>query len=92
LTPLHLAAQEDRVGVADTLTATGVQIDPRTAAGYTPLHIASHFGHSGMVKFLVQNGADIQAQTNYGNTPLHHAGTLGLLKTMSSSTIHGTVI
>jgi ankyrin len=50
LTPMHLCAQEDRVGVATILKDHGASIDPSTKAGYTPLHTASHFGQINMGK------------------------------------------
>ena len=44
LTPIHLCAQEDKVGVARLLVDSGAECDAETKAGYTPLHVAAHFG------------------------------------------------
>lgn len=41
---MHLAAQEDKVNVAEVLVESGCEIDSKTKAGYTPLHTACHFG------------------------------------------------
>ena len=50
LCPLHLAAQEDQVPVAEILVKYDASIDPQTKAGYTPLHTACHFGQINMIR------------------------------------------
>ena len=47
---MHLAAQEDKVPVAEVLVKYGAEIDPQTKAGYTPLHTACHFGQINMIR------------------------------------------
>jgi ankyrin len=58
-----LAAQEDKVNVAEVLVKYGTDIDPQTKAGYTPLHTACHFGQMNMVRFLLERNASVSATT-----------------------------
>lgn len=60
---MHLAAQEDRVPVAEILVKYGSEIDTNTKAGYTPLHTACHFGQVNMVRFLLNHEASVNATT-----------------------------
>ena len=60
---MHLAAQEDKVPVAEVLVKYGSEIDPQTKAGYTPLHTACHFGQINMIRFLLEHGAAVNATT-----------------------------
>lgn len=75
LAPLHLAAQENHVPVAQVLLNAGAYVSPVTRAGYTPLHTACHFGQLDMVRFLLElpNAPDINQRTQMGFTPLHLA-------------------
>ena len=63
---MHLAAQEDKVPVAEILKKHGGQTDPPTKAGYTPLHTACHFGQINMIRFLLENNAEVDASTKVG--------------------------
>ncbi|KAK6293942.1 hypothetical protein J4Q44_G00362680 [Coregonus suidteri] len=69
LTPLHLAAQDDKVNVAEVLVNQGATVDPETKMGYTPLHVACHYGNVKMVNFLLKNQAKVNAKTK--NTHTH---------------------
>uniref|UniRef100_A0A2K6D9R4 Ankyrin 2 n=1 Tax=Macaca nemestrina TaxID=9545 RepID=A0A2K6D9R4_MACNE len=77
LTSLHLAAQEDKVNVADILTKHGADQDAHTKLGYTPLIVACHYGNVKMVNFLLKQGANVNAKTKNGYTPLHQAAQQG---------------
>ncbi|CDQ85059.1 unnamed protein product, partial [Oncorhynchus mykiss] len=77
LTPLHLAAQEDKVAVGEILAKHGANLDQQTKLGYTPLIVACHYGNAKMVNFLLQNGASVNAKTKNGYTPLHQAAQQG---------------
>lgn len=75
LAPLHLAAQEDHVSVAQILKSAGAKVSPLTRAGYSPLHTACHFGQINMVRYLLDlpDAPDINQRTQMGFTPLHLA-------------------
>uniref|UniRef100_A0A8B9MX60 Ankyrin 2 n=1 Tax=Accipiter nisus TaxID=211598 RepID=A0A8B9MX60_9AVES len=77
LTSLHLAAQEDKVNVAEILTKHGANQDAQTKLGYTPLIVACHYGNIKMVNFLLKQGANVNAKTKNGYTPLHQAAQQG---------------
>uniref|UniRef100_A0A8C0UJR0 Ankyrin 1 n=1 Tax=Cyanistes caeruleus TaxID=156563 RepID=A0A8C0UJR0_CYACU len=89
LTPLHLAAQEGHVLVADVLVKHGVTVDAMTRMGYTPLHVASHYGNIKLVKFLLQHQADVNAKTKLGYTPLHQAAQQGHTDVVTLLLKHG---
>ena len=74
LTPLHLAAMQDNIPLAELLLAYGADInaiDPLT--GRTPLHLAAHHGSRQITSYLLMRGADRQAIDNSGLTPLQVA-------------------
>ncbi|KAG9329912.1 hypothetical protein JZ751_028609 [Albula glossodonta] len=77
LTALHMAAQEDRVAIAEILREHEADLDPCTKMGYTPLIVACHYGNVKMVNFLLQHGANVDATTKSGYTPLHQAAQQG---------------
>ncbi|XP_016138733.1 ankyrin-3 [Sinocyclocheilus grahami] len=52
LTPLHLAAQEDKVNVSEVLVNHGATIDPETKNGNTALAIARRLGYISVVDTL----------------------------------------
>ncbi|XP_053731295.1 ankyrin-3-like isoform X4 [Synchiropus splendidus] len=77
LTPLHLAAQENKVNVAEVLLNHRADVNVRTMTGYTPLHVAAHYGNAKMANFLLQNNAMVDYITKNGYTPLHQAAQQG---------------
>ncbi|VDN20824.1 unnamed protein product, partial [Dibothriocephalus latus] len=76
---MHLAAQEDRVNVAQQLVAAGADISAVSVAGYMPLHTACHFGRLNMVRYLLSlaGRGDVNRTTKMGCTPLHLAAQQG---------------
>ena len=80
MTPLHLAAQEDKVPVAEVLVKYEAQIDPHTKAGYTPLHTACHFGQINMIRFLLEQGASVNATTKVTKTKIEMITVFSLIK------------
>jgi ankyrin repeat protein len=72
-TPLHVAASEDRTGVADLLLAHGADINAKTYSGETPLHWAADNGCEGMAKLLLADGANVNVTNNFGQTALRFA-------------------
>jgi ankyrin repeat protein len=84
LTPLHVAAQNDRAAIVTLLIDAGADVNA-TQGGYslpcgsgreetppknTPLHLASTNGHPETIKVLLKAGAKLEAQTVDGVTPL----------------------
>ena len=70
--PLHWAALEGHIEVAQLLLARGADVNV-VAIGTTPLHLSVEYGHLEMVELLIEQGADIDAPGNAGLRPLHQA-------------------
>jgi ankyrin repeat protein len=82
MTPMFLAAQENRLDVVKLLIAAGVDVNTARAEGATPLHAAAHNGHAGVVSVLLETaGADMNAASTDGElsgiTPLFLAAQNG---------------
>ncbi|KAI9150332.1 putative ankyrin repeat protein [Paramyrothecium foliicola] len=74
MTPLHYAAERDRLAIAMLLLDRGA--DPNSAAerARTPLHLAARAASADMVEMLLERaGADPNARASDGKTPLHYA-------------------
>jgi formylglycine-generating enzyme required for sulfatase activity len=77
-TPLHFAAQGNRVNVLTYLLDQGANIEARTNAdetamsesNETPLHCATDFQCPGTVALLLERGANAEAVNIEGQTPL----------------------
>ncbi len=72
-TPLHYAAEGDRMAVADLLLQHGAEVDAQDAYGETPLHYAVREGSVATVELLISQGADVNARNGSGSTPLTFA-------------------
>ena len=79
-TPLHIAAYEDALKVAEYLVGRGADINAKTKRGSTPFHFAAWNDALKVAEYLVGRGADINAKNNYGSTPLHTAAWSDALK------------
>jgi hypothetical protein len=78
LTPLHYAAELNRVRVIQALAAAGggahrLRLDAQDKYGWAPLHSAAHQGNTDAVQALLKLGADASVVDKYGKTPLHYA-------------------
>jgi len=62
LRPLHYAAYENAVEVAEVLIAEGADVNAADELGYTPLHVATKHGHVEAARCLLNYGAAV----NYG--------------------------
>ena len=56
-TPLHWAAERDRVGVAAILLDNGADLTRETTWGATPLEWAGYLGSNGVAELLIHHGA-----------------------------------
>jgi uncharacterized protein len=73
ITPLHLAANYNRVSVIELLVAAGMCPDVLNSYGSTPLLWAAWSGHIESVRTLLELGAS-PGIANYDNlTPIHYA-------------------
>jgi ankyrin repeat protein len=79
MTPLHLAAKNDRKDVADFLLASGADINAKDSnGGFTPLDLAlSSYHYMDVVELLLARGADPNATSDQGLTPLQEAAMRG---------------
>ncbi|KAI8494515.1 positive regulation of extrinsic apoptotic signaling pathway via death domain receptors protein [Branchiostoma belcheri] len=75
--PLHHAAEEGHVGVAELLLKAWAQVDSRDQDENTPLHKAALGGHVGVAELLLKAGAQVDSRDEDENTPLHIAASKG---------------
>lgn len=75
-TPLHRAAYENHLEMAELLLQFGADVNARTEFKWTPLHSACKWNHPDMVALLLQHGADVNALSDGSQTPLHIAATV----------------
>ena len=72
-TPLHFAAEKNRVEMAVYLISQNADINMHSKPGGTPLHEAASSGSTEMTALLLAKGADKNISTNNGKTPLDYA-------------------
>ena len=51
-TPIHVAAREGLLGLAQSLCAFGCAVDVSNSDGLYPLHLAARNGHKELVRFV----------------------------------------
>ncbi|OPB37505.1 hypothetical protein A0O28_0044170 [Trichoderma guizhouense] len=68
-TPLHLAVQDGKEDVVESLLIQGANIEAKNKHGHTPFYDAVWNWDENMVKLLLDHGADIEAKDNDGSTP-----------------------
>ncbi|RWP12082.1 MAG: ankyrin repeat domain-containing protein [Mesorhizobium sp.] len=66
ITPLHVAAEENQVAVADLLIARGAQVEAIQEYGFTPLSRATFFQSAQVMVLLKQRGAKCQPKEKLG--------------------------
>ena len=72
-TPLHRAADEDRLEAVRLLLANGADVNARDCRGSTPLIAAAEFASLPVLELLVEAGADVPTGNHYGRSALHNA-------------------
>ena len=72
-TPLHIAAYEDALKVAEYLVGRGADINAKSNDGSTPFHLAARNDALKVAEYLLGRGADINAKNNWDWTPLYDA-------------------
>ncbi|QYS94986.1 ANK_REP_REGION domain-containing protein [Trichoderma simmonsii] len=72
-TPLHLAVQDGKADLVESLLMQGDNIEAQDTNGKTPLHLAVLKGNLDMTKLLLDRGANIEAKKDEGRTPLFNA-------------------
>ena len=73
-TPLHNAAKQCNLKVAQLLISRKVYLEPTDKfTNATPLHLAAQKGCLPIVKLLIENGVDMNPRDENGRTPLDSA-------------------
>jgi len=72
-TPLHSAAANGYLAVAEFLLANQADVKATDNEGDTPLHVAAGAGHKRFCELLLAKGAEVNAPNKNSYTALHHA-------------------
>lgn len=81
-TALHLAAENNYVGIVKLLLEHGASPQARSDGGWTALHNAAEKGHLEVVFVLLQWKVDVNTIVSNGMTALHWAARNGHLETV----------
>lgn len=88
-TPLHLAALDGGLDVAEVLLAHRVEVNAADNLGETPLHYAAFKGHIELVRLLLANRANVNVKDRDGETATHLADEEGHTKIADLLRSHG---
>ncbi|KFM77948.1 Death-associated protein kinase 1, partial [Stegodyphus mimosarum] len=66
--PIHIAAREGLLPMAQTLCAFGCKVEIPNKAGQYPLHLAARNGHTELVRCLCLAGCDVELKNKDGIT------------------------
>ncbi|XP_073984901.1 uncharacterized protein isoform X2 [Rhodnius prolixus] len=75
--PLHWAAFNNHIEVAETLLLAGISRDAKNKVNRTPLHVAAQRGNHKIVEVLLTFGADVNCKDILKMAPLHWAAESG---------------
>ena len=78
--PLHFAAENGLLELAQTLLERNVEVDPQTEDGRTPFLGALQYGHPDIARLLLGHNAKVHVHDKKDYTPLHFAAINGLLE------------
>ncbi|XP_008217567.1 uncharacterized protein LOC103318096 [Nasonia vitripennis] len=79
---LHVAVEKNFEGIANSLIASGIDVNCADSTDRKPLHIASELGHEELVRTLIANGAVLNDRNVNGMTALHLAAVDGHTKVL----------
>ena len=68
MTPLQLAAEQDRAATIRLLAEHGADLNTQDRKGRTPLHRATYEGRVAAVEALLEAGADTEVRNKGGKT------------------------
>jgi ankyrin repeat protein len=89
-TPLHWAANNGDLEIAEILISRGADLDAEDPTYSTPLYLAAEQGHPKVVEFLISKEAEVNVKSNkWGYTPLHRAawGPVTMIKYLGGGTV-----
>ena len=83
LTPLHTAAYNGKLEIAEYLISKGADVNIRSVSASTPMHGAALRGHAEVVRLLIAKGADVNIANASGFVPVINAsigGNVGIVR------------
>ncbi|KFY37903.1 hypothetical protein V495_06869 [Pseudogymnoascus sp. VKM F-4514 (FW-929)] len=94
-TPLHVAAENGALNIAQELLRRGASVDVKShpeAKSMTALHYAAEGRHTEVIKLLLRCGASVHARSSSMSTPFYRAARSGSLKSLKVLYLAGSDI
>ena len=89
-TPLHWAAYQNNLALAELLLSSHADVNLKTrVAAETPLFMACQNGSAPMIELLLKHGADVNGVNSLGTTPLMIAAASGNADAVTVLLSHG---
>jgi len=90
-TPLHLAAANGYMEMAEFLLANKADVHSKDNSGSTPLHQAAtaEAQNADLLEILIARKSDVNAEDKNGLTPLHYATLADRAKSVKVLLVHG---
>lgn len=86
-TPLHLAAINGHLDVAECLIASNANCNIQDKDSWTALHHAANMGHLKVVELLLKAGTEEKISDNQGKTAFEVAGTAEVAELLKSAAV-----